>query len=774
MSSTIVRAPALFSIGLLVAAASLQAQTVTVIAGNRGADTENYSTALSTTGGLTLKLGLQVDYLVVAGGGGGGGSGTDTTAWGGGGGGGGGLLSGSVILADTSYAVTVGAGGAGGIRSGSVSSQVGGNGVNSVFGNLVALGGGGGGAFKIQGSAGGSGGGGGGRGTGNNLRTAGGAGTSDQGSAGGSSRDDDSTGRVAGGGGGGAGAVGGSGGDNTSVAGNGGAGLASSITGSSVTYAGGGGGGAWDTFDGETAGSGGSGGGGAGSTNGNATSGTNGLGGGGGGVGTQGVGGAGGSGVVIVRWLGSIGTDGGAISSGSGSAAGYTLRTFTSGTDTFDVIPTALASTLSSDISGSGALTFASAGTVVFTGSATHTGGTNVTSGTLKLGNGGAGGSLGGAVALATGAVLEYNRSSDATFGSLSGSGAGTNLIKKGSGSLTIVDGSAYNANINITQGAVLLGSADALDSAVIQLGGGAIASDGAAQRTITNDINAYNTSAILGDAVRNGRLVVDGNLNLGSIFNNRTLEIRSDVVIQGNVAVQELYGAVTLAKTGTGTLTVDGSINNSGLNTVSAGALIVNGSTGSGALYVDSGATLGGSGTIGGNTSISGIHAPGNSPGIQTFSGSLSYNLGSQVLWELGANTESNTPTVMFDQIVVGANLSFIAGTAFNLSFDPTSTVSTVDWSDAFWLSDRSWLVYDVAGNTTGLDGVVLNVQDWLDGQGDSFSSALVGSFSLSQVGQDVYLNYSAVPEPSTYGLLLGGLALAGAAIRRRRKNSK
>ena len=41
---------------------------------------------------------------------------------------------------------------------------------------------------------------------------------------------------------------------------------------------------------------------------------------------------------------------------------------------------------------------------------------------------------------------------------------------------------------------------------------------------------------------------------------------------------------------------------------------------------------------------------------------------------------------------------------------------------------------------------------------------------FTLSDTGTALVLNYAPIPEPSTYGLILGGLALAGAAVRRRR----
>ena len=45
--------------------------------------------------------------------------------------------------------------------------------------------------------------------------------------------------------------------------------------------------------------------------------------------------------------------------------------------------------------------------------------------------------------------------------------------------------------------------------------------------------------------------------------------------------------------------------------------------------------------------------------------------------------------------------------------------------------------------------------------------------AFSLVHNSADnkLQLTYAPIPEPSTYGLMLGGLALAGAALRRRRK---
>lgn len=274
---------------------------------------------------------ITASYLVVGGGGGGG-------NFQGGGGGAGGFLTGTTtIVREVTYTVTVGAGGAA-TGAGNTSLR-GGQGGNSIFGAINALGGGGGGAGGPNSQAPNTGGsGGGGYGTVSGATSPGAAGTAGQGFAGGNGAMGANYGA---GGGGGAGAVGLNG--TTTAGAAGGAGLASSITGVSVTYAGGGGGGI--ATPGTVGGAGGAGGGGAGAgSNVTATSGTANTGGGGGGgynnIFPSPSSGAGGSGVVILsiptaQYNGFV--TGTAVTTISGS---NTILTFTgSGTVTFPRLP---------------------------------------------------------------------------------------------------------------------------------------------------------------------------------------------------------------------------------------------------------------------------------------------------------------------------------------------------------------------------------------------------------------------------------------------------
>ena len=723
-------------LGVLLAASTLSAQYVT-LSGAGGAALETYSTAINTglSGGFTeLRLSFDFDYLVVGGGGAGGtggGNGGENT-WGAGGGGAGGVLSGQLELpvwpvgdATGSINVVVGAGGAAAAyNAGSTSNGASGN--SSWFATPdethVALGGGGGagsnnsstGGVGLNGASGGGGG-------GDGLR-AGGTGTTGQGYAGGTSRTSAGN-RAAGGGGGGAGGAGQIGGPplghSSGVGGNGGVGLASDITGSSVYYGGGGGGGGRDTNPSSTSagGSGGNGGGGAGSGQGAATSGTDGLGGGGGGSGADGKGGDGGDGVVVIRYKGAAAGTGGTVTSGTGSASGYTLHTFGAigGGGQLQVLDlsstnlnTRLGSTVSSTVSGGGSLSINTPGTIVYTGAASHTGGTDIQAGTLQVGNGGTTGYLGeSAIMIYSGATLAhnvYNYVQNRTILVNEISGAGT-FVKQGSQDLILWgDFSAMNGSFQIDEGTLGLSVAWGL---------------------------------------------------------TRT-------------SVATTSGSGSLMKYDGGDLILTGTLGHTGGTTVGAGKLVING-THVGDVTVMSNvfdaAILGGSGTIQGNTVVHGIHAPGNSPGVQQFSGNLTYEEGSTIAWELAANTTSNTP-LAFDQIVVSGQLTFAGATSLDLIFDWTG--STVDWTNALWDANQSWNIISVQGcDIVGLGNLGILTENWLDSNGLAFDTVLAGgTFTLSQSGEWIVLNYAVapIPEPSTYGLMLGALALAGAAVRRRR----
>jgi hypothetical protein len=105
-------------------------------------------------------------------------------------------------------------------------------------------------------------------------------------------------------------------------------------------------------------------------------------------------------------------------------------------------------------------------------------------------------------------------------------------------------------------------------------------------------------------------------------------------------------------------------------------------------------------------------------------------------------------------------------------LNFGTTAAGSTVSWSDSFWNSNQSFLIYDVAGSTAGFSNLSLLNTSFNDATGAALAESQ-GSFSVSQLGSDVFLNYNAIPEPSTGSML--GLGFAGLVVTRllRRKIS-
>ncbi|MDP1580364.1 MAG: autotransporter-associated beta strand repeat-containing protein [Candidatus Didemnitutus sp.] len=349
-------------------------------------------------------------------------------------------------------------------------------------------------------------------------------------------------------------------------------------------------------------------------------------------------------------------------------------------------------------------------------------------------------------------------------------------IIKTGAGTLRLSGNHTYAGGAELVEGITVVQSSGSTSSGTIvsspfgtgsvKLSGGSMVSSSDTGRTIYGSVQLNGTVAITSNTTGQDGPFTISNTATGAattLLTNSTLNIATTA--NWNQAISGGFG---LTKTGAGKLLLNAANTYSGSTTVSAGTLEL-GPTGSlaGSLTVASGATLSGTGTIGGAATISGIHSPGFSPGIQTFSGDLTYNNGATINWELTDNTSTQgDPTPVYDQIFVGSTLNFAGATSLTPIFNAAG--SATDWNAAFWSTNQTWKIYD-AVSVLNFGNLTLAGSNYADSLGVLLNTARpAASFGLSEVSGDVYLNYS-IPEPSTYAALFGLITLGFVVWRRR-----
>ena len=288
----------------------------------------------------------------------------------------------------------------------------------------------------------------------------------------------------------------------------------------------------------------------------------------------------------------------------------------------------------------------------------------------------------------------------------------------------------------------------------------------------------AYDTS---------GATIATGNVLQSAAVNNAqtvTLSSASGSFTLGSAITNTGSNVNSVVKTDAGTTTLTGSNTYTGVTTVHAGTLalasggsiansttLVVGDTGSSGAVLDltakagytiaSGTTLKGIGTVnvGSNNTltINGTHAPGNSPGVQSVTGNLSYGTGSIFEWDL-ASSATGTRGTQYDGVNVTGTLGG-SGAIFKVVLDSGS------YTEDFWKTNQQWTGIFTASNAVNMAGIFSDIQ-WSGGS--LLTTPLTtppGHFSFTNSGTT--LTWTAVPEPTS---ALAGLLLGAGLLRRRR----
>lgn len=269
-----------------------------------------------------------------------------------------------------------------------------------------------------------------------------------------------------------------------------------------------------------------------------------------------------------------------------------------------------------------------------------------------------------------------------------------------------------------------------------------------------------------------NGKALVIG--GSGNTIVNQLVTGTGSVEFNGSgsaaltLSVANDYTGVTKVSAGTLAITGAGSINStSGVTIGSSGTFRYNSSVAySGGTITNNGGTITGTGDIGVAVTLDSLAdklAPGNSPGIQTYSVGQTWN-SFTYQWETN-NFTGNTAGTNFDQLGINGSLTLTGAAANSYALDIFSLTgsNTSGAVPNFAETSRQWTILTTTGGITGFNAAYWNILT----SGFTSSPTWTGNFSVTADSNNIYLNYAAVPEPRA--AMIGSIGLC-ALLRRRR----
>ncbi|WP_420134188.1 autotransporter-associated beta strand repeat-containing protein [Rhodopseudomonas sp.] len=436
------------------------------------------------------------------------------------------------------------------------------------------------------------------------------------------------------------------------------------------------------------------------------------------------------------------------------TAGSATVQTFTVGAEGFSQTYDGTIEDGSAEI----ALVKSGVGTWTLGGDNTYTGGTTISGGTLRIGNGGNTGSIVGDVV--NNATLAFSRSDSTSFGGVvSGTGG---LKQEGPGTLTLTGTNTYTGGTSITSGTLQIGDggtagsivgnvsnngtlafnrSDAISFGDVISGSGNLLKQGAGTMTLTADNTYTGGTTVLAGTLQVGNGGTAGWI-VGDVTNNATLVFdRSDTTTFAGV----ISGSGALIKQGAGTLNLTGINTYSGGTTISGGTLLITGGTiagdvvNNGALAFDATAPL--------------------IAGVVSGTGSVTIQGGSSVAMT-GANTYTGGTIITASstlQIGGGGSTGSIVGNVVNdgqlTFFRSSATTFAGAISGTGQVANTTTGGLTLTGNNT-YTGSTVNLYSTLQIGNGGTSGSLVGNIENYNL-QTVVFNRS---DASSYGGVISG----------------